>query len=138
MVIMLAGCIEPAELTKLRRMQEPRVLAGKASAEDFWRRADAIAQAYRAPASERKRLAEMIEVGRQADRGQISLEVYRVYHTRAFVRYEAQRENARRNGARILSCAISKVASCAPCRWQERDSNRSVQRKKEASACTES
>ena len=109
-LVLLSGCVEPAEVTKLRRMQEPRVLAGTASAEQFWLKADAIAQAYRAPASERARLAEMIEIGRRADLGEISLDDYRAHHARVLARYEAQREEARRIAARRWSRVLGAVA----------------------------
>jgi len=103
--VILTGCIEPVELTKLRRIEEPRVLAGAASAEQFWLKADAIAQAYKAPASERARLAEMIAIGRRADRGQMSMGAYREHHAHAIARYEAQRREARR----IATCEWSRV-----------------------------
>jgi outer membrane murein-binding lipoprotein Lpp len=112
----LSGCIEPVELTKLRRIQEPRVLAGAASAEQFWSRADAIAHAYKAPASERARLAEMVAIGRRADRGQISLETYRVHHARALARYEDQRKEARRIATRMWSRVFSAAAVPLPSR----------------------
>ena len=111
-LVILSGCIEPVEVTKLRRVQEPRVLAGTASAEQFWLRADEIALAYKAPTSERARLAEMIEIGRRADRGEISLEAYRAHHARALARYEAQREEARRIAARMWSGIF--IASATP------------------------
>jgi len=115
-LVILSGCIEPVEVTKLRRMQEPRVLAGTASAEQFWLRADEIALAYKAPASERARLAEMIEIGRRADRGEISLDDYRAHHARALARYEAQREEARRIAARRWSRVLSAAATPQPSR----------------------
>lgn len=113
-LVILSGCIEPVEVTKLRRMQEPRVLAGTASAEQFWLKTDAIAQAYKAPASERARLKEMIRIGRRADRGEISLKAYRAYHARALARYEAQREEARRIAARRWSRVLSAAAAPPP------------------------
>ena len=110
-LVILSGCIEPVELTKLRRVHESRVLVGAASAEQFWIRADAIAQAYKAPASERARLAEMIEIGRRADWGHISLGAYRVHHDSAIARYEAQRKHARRMAARMWSRVFSSRAA---------------------------
>lgn len=115
-LILLTGCIEPPELTLLRRTQEPRVLAGTASAERFWRRADAVAQAYRAPAKERAQIARMVEIGRRADRGQISLQAYRAHHAAALARYEAQRQAARRDAARLWSRVLGGEETPAPVR----------------------
>ncbi len=115
-LILLTGCIEPPELTLLRRTQEPRVLAGTASAERFWRKADAIAQAYKAPAAERARIARMAEIGRRADRGQISLQAYQAHHAAALARYEAQRKAARRDASRMWSRVFGGGEARAPVR----------------------
>lgn len=128
-LVILSGCIEPVELTKLRRIEEPRVLAGTASAEKFWLKADAIARAYKAPASERARLAEMIKIGRLADRGEISLEAYRAYHAHALARYEAQRKEARRIAARMWSRVFSAATSPAASRLARAGGDRVSQSK---------